>query len=256
MNKKIVMLCSDCFSTVTLYNAVSRQYPIDRVITEDPMRGMALVRRRIKKLGWFRVAGQVLFSICMVPLIRAGSRKRMEQIHRDYQFDETPVPAEKNTHLASVNSEACIALLKELNPDLVLVNGTRIISKKVLESTSAVFINMHTGITPKYRGVHGGYWALVKNDAANCGVTVHLVDKGIDTGGILYQALIPVTKKDNYFTYPYLQFGEGIPLVVKAVEDALEQRIQVVESRTKESALWYHPTIWQYLYARIFRGKK
>ncbi len=256
MNKKIVMLCSDCFSTVTLYNAVSRQYPIDRVITEDPMRGMALAKRRVKKLGWFRVAGQVLFSVCIVPLIRAGSKKRMMQIHADYRFDETPVPPEKKTRVATVNSEECIALLKELNPDVVMVNGTRIISRKVLDSTKAVFINMHTGITPKYRGVHGGYWALVKNDAANCGVTVHLVDKGIDTGGVLYQALIPVTKKDNYFTYPFLQFGEGIPLVQKAVEDALEHRIKVVESRTKESALYYHPTIWQYLFKRLTKGIK
>ncbi|MBI3139776.1 MAG: formyl transferase [Sphingobacteriales bacterium] len=256
MNKKIVMLCSDCFSTVTLYNAVSRQYSIDRVITEEPMRGMALAKRRVKKLGWFRVAGQVLFSVCIVPLIRAGSRKRMAQIHADYRFDETPVPPEKITHVTTVNSEECLTLLKELNPDVVMVNGTRIISKKVLESTKAVFINMHTGITPKYRGVHGGYWALVNNDPANCGVTVHLVDKGIDTGGILYQSLIPVTKEDNYFTYPYLQFGEGIPLVQKAVEDALQQRIRVVESRTKESALWYHPTIWQYLVKRLTKGIK
>src|SRR5438093_9923670 len=46
----------------------------------------------------------------------------------------------------------------------VVVNGTRIISEAVLTASDAVFINMHAGITPKYRGVHGGYWALYNGD--------------------------------------------------------------------------------------------
>ncbi len=256
MDKKIVMLCSDCFSTVTLYNYISRYHTIEKIITEEPMRGMALAKRRIKKLGFFRVTGQIMFSVMVVPFIRLFSKERVRQLIAQYQFDETPVPAEKKIHFSSVNDEDCIALLKEINPDVVIVNGTRIISKKVLESTKAVFINMHTGITPKYRGVHGGYWAVANNDIANCGVTIHLVDKGIDTGGILYQASIQVTSDDNYSTYPYLQFGEGIPLMYKAVEDILHNRINVVQSRTAESALWYHPGIWKYLYLRIFKGKK
>lgn len=256
MNKKIVMLCSDCFSTVTLYNYISRSYDIERVITEDPMRGMALAKRRIKKMGFLKVAGQIMFSAAVVPLIRILSKKRLRTINGNYQFDETPVPVEKKIHFSSVNDDECIVLLKELNPDIVIVNGTRIISKRVLDSTGAVFINMHTGITPKYRGVHGGYWAVVNNDIENCGVTIHLVDKGIDTGGILYQAAVPLTKEDNYYTYPFLQFGEGIPLIKKAVDDITANKLTVVQSRTTESALWTHPTIWQYLYLRIVKGKK
>lgn len=253
---KIVMLTSACFSTTVIYNEVNRRYPVDRVITEEPMRGMALARRRMKKLGWFRAGGQILFSLLIVPFIRRSSTARMKMINQHYGFDETPVPADKITAVTSVNEEACIRLLQELKPDLVIVNGTRIISKKVLESTSAVFINMHTGITPKYRGVHGGYWALVNKDQSLCGVTIHLVDKGIDTGGILYQGIIPVTAADNYYTYPYLQFGEGIPLMLQAVEDVRNNRIQIRKSLTSESALWYHPTAWQYLFIRLTKGIK
>lgn len=144
----------------------------------------------------------------------------------------------------------------EINPDIVLVNGTRIISSKVLGSTNAVFINMHTGITPKYRGVHGGYWALANNDKENCGVTIHIVDKGVDTGGILYQTTIPLTAKDNFITYPYLQFGEGLPLMKKAIDDIAINKVVVMKPETTESKLWYHPTIWQYLFKRILKGKK
>jgi methionyl-tRNA formyltransferase len=41
-------------------------------------------------------------------------------------------------------------------------------------SINSKFVNIHVGITPKYRGVHGTYWALVNNDVENSGVTVHL----------------------------------------------------------------------------------
>jgi folate-dependent phosphoribosylglycinamide formyltransferase PurN len=37
--------------------------------------------------------------------------------------------------------------MKAINPDLVIVNGTRIISKKVLSSINSKFVNIHVGIT-------------------------------------------------------------------------------------------------------------
>lgn len=256
MNKKIVLLSSACFSTTALYNHINPRYPIDTIIIEQPMRGAALAKRRFKRLGFFRTSGQVLFSLFIVPVINSFSRKRVKAIIAQYGFDQTPLPEAKTRNVVSANDEASIQLLQELKPDIVLVNGTRILSKKLLDSTPAVFINMHTGITPQYRGVHGGYWALVQNDVANCGVTVHLVDKGVDTGAVLYQARIQTTSKDNFITYPYLQFGEGIPLVLRSVEDALHNKLNPVVPSGNKGKLWYHPTIGQYLYHRLFRNKK
>lgn len=84
MNKKIVLLCSECFSTTVIYNAVNNRYAIDRVITEQPMRGMALAKRRMKKLGWFRVGGQILFSVLIVPFIRWTAQSRLKEIFSFY----------------------------------------------------------------------------------------------------------------------------------------------------------------------------
>jgi methionyl-tRNA formyltransferase len=102
--------------------------------------------------------------------------------------------------------------------------------------------------------VHGGYWAVANDDHENFGVTVHRVDKGIDTGEVLYQQRIKVTSSDNYTTYPYLQLGEGLPLVMKAVEDIFSGRLSPVNAAPAESRLWYHPTIWQYFFYK--RKKK
>ena len=129
------------------------------------------------------------------------------------------------------------------------------ISKKTLNCINATFINTHAGITPNYRGVHGAYWALANNDIDNCGVTVHLVDTGIDTGGILYQENIKITKQDNFTTYTYLQIAEGIKLMKKALNDIIKNNISIVKKQS-DSKLWSHPTIWKYLITRITKGIK
>jgi len=166
------------------------------------------------------------------------------------------IPAEKVLSVDSVNSEQARRELRRSRPAVVVVAGTRIISEKTLESVGSVFINMHAGITPMFRDVHGGYWALAAGEPENCGATVHLVDKGIDTGGILYQSHIEPTDKDNFATYPLLQIAAGLPLLRKAIEDALQGRITVLPPRDVRSHLWYHRTLWSYLHNRFRLGVK
>ena len=166
------------------------------------------------------------------------------------------LPEEKITLVNSVNDDRCLQILQSIQPDLVIVNGTRIISEQVLREVSCKFINLHAGITPKYRGVHGAYWALVNNDEAHCGVTIHLVDAGIDTGGVIARQKITVSQKDNFVTYPLLQLAAGIPYMKKAIEDILQNRLALLTANTTESRLWSHPTIWEYLFYRIVYKKK
>ena len=111
------------------------------------------------------------------------------------------------------------------------------------------------GITPLYRGVHGGYWALAENDREHCGVTLHLVDQGIDTGGVLAQAQIEPTKQDNFVTYPYLQLVAGLELV-PVVIDRLKTDQLVVQQLDLPSKLRTHPTFLQYLKGYIQFGAK
>src|SRR5262249_22864046 len=115
------------------------------------------------------------------------------------------------------------------------------------------FINYHAGITPKYRGVHGGYWAQAEGDPGNFGVTVHLVDRGIDTGEVLYQERLAPSADDNYSTLPYLQLGAALPLLERAARDAVNGTLRP-EKLDLPSKLWSHPTLWQYIKTGLRRG--
>src|SRR5690606_14172589 len=120
-----------------------------------------------------------------------------------------------------------------------------IISKRILNAIDGVFINTHAGITPLYRGVHGAYWSKVHHDG-HCGVSVHLVDAGIDTGGILFQDVIETTTKDNFVSYQYLQMAKGAELMKLALHDILNSGPKVIKNNL-ESKIWSHPTLWFYL---------
>ena len=138
--------------------------------------------------------------------------------------------------------------MNELNPDLIIVNGTRIISKKTLDCVSAPFINIHVGITPLFRGVHGGYWAMATGKKELFGVTLHYVDAGVDTGGIIEQVIAIPERNDNLYTYPYLEYGVCMPVLKNIIEKfEAGQKPGEKPSIVKESVLWYHPTIFEWL---------
>ncbi|MFM2388161.1 MAG: hypothetical protein RL660_2918 [Bacteroidota bacterium] len=255
-NKRIVLLAGKGQSTNIVFNAIDKQFGIHTAILEEKENTKVFIKRRIKRLGLVTVVGQIIFQVLIAKPLGLLSGKRQAQILQENKLDPTEIPTIKVKNVLSVNAEQTISLLREINPDLIIVNGTRIISKKVLQAVNCKFINTHAGITPKYRGVHGSYWALVNKDAENSGVTVHFVDEGIDTGTIINQCNVQHGKQDNFSTYPTLQLAAGIEMLLKAVQEVFADTIQVQKERALDSKLWYHPTIWQYLYYRIFKGVK
>ena len=251
---KVVMLAGKDESSNIVYHALKEDFDVVKVIVEEPMSRKKLLQNRVKRLGYMKVFGQVLF-IFANKLFMRFSRGRMAEIKNAHALNDAHIDADKLVHVESINDDRVMDLLKVHSPDAVLVNGTRIIAKKILDAIPVPYINTHAGITPKYRGVHGGYWALAKNDADHCGVTVHLVDTGVDTGDVLYQDTIEVTTKDSFNTYPLLQLANAIPLMKKALHDVEKGTLQP-KKVDLPSQLWYHPTLFEYMLNYISMGVK
>jgi folate-dependent phosphoribosylglycinamide formyltransferase PurN len=249
----VLLSGSDAAGSVT-YNFLSRELEVAQVLREQPVPKMELVRGRLRRFGLFTVLGQILFRLLVVPFLRLTSGSRIREIMREAGLNDAPPPPQKITGVESVNSDQTISLLRQLQPKVVVLAGTRILSPQVLECVPARFVNLHAGITPLYRGVHGAYWALVEGKPEACGVTVHLVDAGIDTGGILAQATIAPTPRDNFATYLWLQLAAGLPLLATAVRDAGEGRVSLQTPPAGPSKLWTHPTLTGYLWRRLRDG--
>jgi folate-dependent phosphoribosylglycinamide formyltransferase PurN len=256
LSKKIVLLGRNDTPTAILYNSLRSEFPLAGVIVERGESRTKFLKRRIKRLGWRKALGQIAFRMIVVPWLEATSRRRVAEIIQQFELDASPMPAADLIKVKSVNSDECVQFLRKLRPDIVVVSGTRIIAERVLNSVQAVFINIHAGITPLYRGVHGGYWALVEGNLSACGVTVHQVDTGVDTGQILGQTCITPNGADNFVTYGVLQQGAGLPLLKRAIRDACEGQLKPVDAPKGESRLWTHPTLGEYVYHRLKFGVK
>jgi methionyl-tRNA formyltransferase len=244
--KKIVFLASDCASSRWVYHALKKDFFFEAVIIEQPVSKTALFKGRLKKAGLFKVAGQAMFSALIVPFLKMKARKRKAALINQFQLQDHDFDISQLNRVQSVNDDLCLNLLQHLQPDIVIVNGTRIISKKILQSIKAVFINMHVGITPMYRGSHGGYWALYQNDATNFGTSIHVIDAGVDTGAVIKQVFTKPAKEDNFTTYPVLQTGIGIAALKESVAALLSGNMQTT-SHAQKGNMFYQPTIWQYL---------
>jgi methionyl-tRNA formyltransferase len=77
------------------------------------------------------------------------------------------------------------AWVKAQNADLALVVAYgRILPRDVLDATRLGFVNVHASLLPKYRGAAPITWAVV-NGETETGVTLMLLDEGMDTGDML-----------------------------------------------------------------------
>jgi methionyl-tRNA formyltransferase len=254
--KTIIILATEGLTTNMLFHKLTPHFEVKAILIEDKISKKTILKNRAKKIGWFKVFGQMLFILFIMKPLQKLSSSKIKKIIKDFQINSSDLPIEKINKITSVNNHKTIQKIKEINPDFVFVNGTRIISKNVLNSIDSKFINIHVGITPKYRGVHGGYWALYNNEPKLFGTTLHYVNTGIDTGKIIAQGIIDISKTDNFVTYPVIQFILGLNLLEKSINKIQSNSNNEVKLLTSESKLYYHPTLIQYIIKRITKRLK
>ncbi|WP_052265200.1 formyltransferase family protein [Ruegeria sp. ANG-R] len=86
--------------------------------------------------------------------------------------------------------------------DLVISFGYRhLIRQSKIESLGCPIINLHISYLPYNRGAHPNFWSFF--DGTPAGVTIHLIDEGIDTGPILFQKRVVFTANEITFAQTY-----------------------------------------------------
>ena len=80
----------------------------------------------------------------------------------------------------------------DLDADFIVSYGYRhILSQAMVNEFDGRAINLHIGYLPYNRGAHPLYWAI--REGTPVGVSIHYIDRGIDTGDIIAQKQVAVT---------------------------------------------------------------
>lgn len=103
-------------------------------------------------------------------------------------------PAPYTDYLLAENATA--EVLREFKPTHGVSAGYRaIIPQSIIDLFPHGIANIHTSLLPFGRGAHPNAWAIARNQPA--GVTMHLIDAGVDTGPVLHQVPVDVHGSDT-----------------------------------------------------------
>ncbi|WP_422370958.1 formyl transferase [Hoeflea sp.] len=249
--KKIMVITAGGPYPWVIINALAERFEGVEVALEQPESKALFLRRRARKLGWWQTFGQFL-TMTVSRFGKRFARDREAEIVAEHGITTTPSPKVPVTAVSSANGDDCRDLIAATSPDVVFLASCRMLSRKTLAAIPCPVLNYHSGINPKYRGLAGGWWARASGDEANYGTTVHLVDAGVDTGDILYQAFLTPDPRDSLLTDAMIMAAGSRDIAIKAVEDALNRRL---EPKTSDlpSVQRYHPPIWTYLRTGVTR---
>lgn len=100
-------------------------------------------------------------------------------------------------YCATLNDIAVVDGLRHAKPDLVVFTGGGLIRQEVLECSGHGVLNCHMGVLPRYRGMDVVEWPILEGKFNQVGITVHFMDKGVDTGDILVVRQIPIQPSET-----------------------------------------------------------
>jgi methionyl-tRNA formyltransferase len=90
------------------------------------------------------------------------------------------------------NSDETVRLFKDVSPDLGLSLGNSYISPKVFSVPKYGMINVHGERLPEYQNAQSVIWPIYHLEMTT-GLTIHQIERSIDTGNILYREEYPIT---------------------------------------------------------------
>ena len=95
------------------------------------------------------------------------------------------------------NDPAVIEAMRRVRPDVVLVFGTGLLKRPLIDAFPGRILNIHLGLSPYYRGAGTNFWPLVNGEPEYCGATIHFLDVGVDTGPIIAHVRPAIRRGDG-----------------------------------------------------------
>jgi methionyl-tRNA formyltransferase len=128
----------------------------------------------------------------------------------------------------TLRSEEAVTLLHELEPQVMVVAAYgQILRPPILAIPPAGVLNVHPSVLPKYRGASPIAGALLAGEQET-GVTIMLMDEGMDTGPILAQRIVEVDPEDTTGTLEEKLARLGAELLAETLPGWLEGRIEAL----------------------------
>ncbi|MGC9489959.1 MAG: formyltransferase family protein [Thermovirgaceae bacterium] len=254
MKQGRILLCGRNVSVLSMiYNELSRELDVPLVLVEEKRPLPSRIAGRIRRKGIKKVFGQVLFSRLVLAGLRRQAKPIREEIIESYRLGTGEIDTTALISVPSINHPTALECFCETGFSAAALFGTSIMTAGSLDRIGLPLVNLHLGLSRYYRGLNCTYWALVDGRPEACGVTVHLVEKGLDSGPILAEKKILPDPGDNFAVYDFRNLAEGIPLLRKTLAGICEKGLPEPGMRGK-GVLRTTPTLAEYLHNKETAG--
>lgn len=135
-----------------------------------------------------KIVGLAVHPSCMENHINLGYTEKIIKL--------LGLPKERIFNEGELDNGACLRRIKALRPDVILtVFWGFILKPELINVAPKGCINFHCSFLPYNRGKNPNIWPIVEGTPA--GVTLHCIDKGIDSGDIIAQRKVDIEPIDT-----------------------------------------------------------
>ena len=158
-----------------LEQLISKDFIPKIIITEDSAIADEEREKFLKRIEGNRIAERIEIQL-----------EKLSQKGIDVEHVEVPIH----------NSEEVMPHLRELDLDIIVFGGTRIIRGEILDYPKYGVVNSHPGLLPECRGSASPAWSVYHD--IPIGSSTHFCDNGVDTGQLLLRREVPVKRGMKY----------------------------------------------------------
>lgn len=160
------------------------------------------------------------------------ARRRCIPLHRTRRFEDSSV----------------IAFLRRAEPDVVLFTGGGLLRKDFLAASGGGVFNVHMGILPPYRGMDVVEWPFLETkagDDAQVGLTLHLMDQGLDTGDILRVRQVSARTVESFTALRRRLGPMMVELMIAGLRDLRDGKMQPAPQKLQDGRQYFvmHPRL-------------
>ena len=217
---KILFLCSNDKENHLLFDTFKSFDVKSMMVIEDNKKNkLNLIKKKFEKLNIFK---KILYPLDLLAIfifkIYLNKFLTKELNWKNYKTDY-----ENKITVSNINNQSVYEEIVSFDPDIVIVRGTSIIKKPLINFQAQYFLNIHGGIVPNYRNVHSQFWSYYFRDYKNMGSSILHITEGVDNGNIALVSKIKNIPKNLKQLYLEI-FLESKELLNMLINDLVNEK--------------------------------
>ena len=201
--RRVIDECREMIVGVAVHAPDSRRSNLRKWPALALLAALMMSRRQ----WWQLVVWKCADAIAITGLLR--TRHHLADICRD-----AGVPVQR---ISSVNADSFVAFVRDQHIDVLFHQTPEILRPPVLRAPSIAVLNRHMSLLPSYRGAWPIFWQLANGEKV-VGITLHIVDEGVDSGAIVVQEALTRRKGETMAALLARLFDRAAPLTRVAFE--------------------------------------